>query len=299
MTSYSQVTIIIPAYNEEKGIGKTLHSLIENPQLQDAEIIVIDDGSSDNTRQEIARFPQVICIRHHVNQGYGSAILTGVRRSSRPYIVWFDADGQHRIEDLLKIIEALITNDLDYCIGVRGSDSHDVANRRAGKAVLRFIVQLVAGQPIKDFNSGLRGFRRNILEQYLHLLPRGFSASTTTTLLMIERRHYGKEVPIVVLERVGKSSVKQFRDGMRTMVIILRLLLLFKALYFYGTIGLLLTGGGVIYGLYITFRDGLGFPIAGAVIVILGIQIILIGLISDQISLMRRERFARGLEHYE
>lgn len=287
----SNVSIVIPAYNEERSIGSTLTKLLAEPELATAEIIVIDDGSKDKTSTIVDSFPNVLLYRHHINLGYGAAISTGIRQSTRPYVVWFDADNQHRVEDLLTVIYTLINNQLDYCIGVRGVDSYEVANRRLGKAILRMTIRLVAGQTLEDFNSGLRGFKFNVISSYLHLLPKGFSASTTTSLLMLERNHLGTTVPILVDKRVGQSSVKQIRDGFRTLLVIFRILVLFKPLLFFGGFSIILILFGVIYGFSLAFTSGRGFPVLAALSIILGIQLLFLGVLSDQISLLRRERF--------
>jgi glycosyltransferase involved in cell wall biosynthesis len=251
----------------------------------------VDDGSTDRTAQRVAEFPRVRLIRHRANRGYGASIKTGVHASGGDYIFWFDADGQHRVQDLVEVIEALTASDLDYLVGVRAAGSHSPAGRRLGKWILRRVVCFVAGQHVPDFNSGLRGFRREVLMRYLHLLPKTFGASTTTTLLMLERGYAGAEAPILVRERVGKSSVKQVRDGFRTLMLILRLLLLFKPMHFFGWTGLVLIVGGGIYGFAEAIAMRLGFPTFAALVMMFGAQMLALGLLCDQISAFRRERF--------
>lgn len=284
-------SIVIPAYNESAAIAHTLQDLCTEPFLSDAEIIVVDDGSSDDTSARVAEFPRVRLIRHRVNRGYGASLLTGMRAATAQYIAWFDADGQHEVADLVHVLNTLIENDLDYVIGVRDSRSHQVKSRVLGKFLLRVTINIVAGQPVKDFNSGLRAFKREVIAPYYHLFPKGFGASTTTTLLMIERGHIGDEVPIVVKERIGKSSVNQVRDGLRTLMIILRVFLLFKPMLFFGTIGSILIVLSTVYGLSKALSQREGFPVFAALIIILGVQTLFLGLMSDQISLLRRERF--------
>lgn len=285
-------SIIIPAFNEEAGMQQTLTRLCENEQLRQAEIIVVDDGSTDRTAEIVRTFPRIRLVQHAYNRGYGSAIVSGVRASRGDYIVWFDGDGQHRVEDLIAICDRLEAGGLEYCIGVRGDDSYEEANRRFGKWLLRQAVHFAAGRQVPDFNSGLRGFRRDVLAQYLHLLPKGFGASTLTTLLMVEGSHYGETVPITVNRRYGTSTVKQFRDGIRTLRIILHIVLLFKPIQFFGFIGtiFMLTGG--VYGFWKAFLNGLGFPVLASLLIILGVQSFFFGLLCDQVSALRRERFS-------
>src|SRR5690606_29618631 len=284
------LSIVIPAYNEAEAITATVEELLRVPELNDAEIIVVDDGSTDDTAERLAHFDRIVLIRHRANRGYSAAIATGARLSKGDYILWYDGDGQHRSEDLLKVARCLVENNLEYCIGVRALGSAEPRERRFGKLILRMAVSIATSQPVGDFNSGLRGFRRDILLRYLHLLPTGFGASTMTTLLMLERGHIGQEVPIITRSRIGKSSVRQFRDGMRTLMIILRIFLLFKPLLFFGAIGVFLILGGGIYGFAEAITQRQGFPVFGALIIILGVQSLFFGLLNDQISHMRRER---------
>lgn len=290
--SLNSFSIIIPAFNEETGIEQTLGMLCANERLRQAEIIVVDDGSTDNTAEIIRAFPRVRIIQHPFNRGYGSAIVSGARASKGEYIVWFDGDGQHRVADLLAICDRLEAGQLEYCIGVRDQDSYEDNNRRFGKWLLRQAVNFAAGRPVPDFNSGLRGFRREVLMQYLHLLPKGFGASTLTTLLMIEGSHYGETVPITVNRRYGQSTVKQIRDGIRTLQIILHIVLLFKPLQFFGFIGMLFILVGGAYGISKASLRGLGFPVLASLLIILGVQSFFFGLLCDQVSALRRERFS-------
>jgi glycosyltransferase involved in cell wall biosynthesis len=286
-----KLSILIPAFNEEAGIGPTLAALLAEPRLAGAELIVIDDGSSDRTAEIVRAFPGVRLIQHPFNRGYGSAIRTGARASHGETIFWFDSDGQHRVEDLLAVADKLIGEQLEYVIGVRGQDSHVDSERKLGKWLLRLAVNFAAGRAVPDFNSGLRGFRRDLLLGYLHLLPPGFGASTLTTLLMIEGSHYGGTVPILVRPRVGTSTVKQMRDGMRTLRIILHIVLLFKPMQFFGLTGATLILVGLVYGFIKAALNHLGFPVFASLLIILGVQAFFFGLLGDQVSALRRERF--------
>lgn len=285
------VSIILPAFNEGQAIAATLERLCGEPALRHAEVIVVDDGSTDDTSSKAAAFPRARVVRHPVNRGYGAALVTGMHHASGEHLIWIDSDGQHRIEDLVAVAHRLTGDDLDYCIGVRDADSHQDPRRRVGKWVLRLAVRLAAGRTVADFNSGLRGFRRSVIRKYLHLLPRGFGASTTSSLIMLERNYLGGTVSITVRPRIGKSSVRQFRDGFRTLALILRIFLLFKPLHFFGIVGGLLTATGLGYGLMVARAEGLGFPVLGAILLLSGVQVLLLGLVMDQISAIRRERF--------
>ncbi len=174
---------------------------------------------------------------HTRNRGYGAALKTGIRRAHRPVVAWYDADQQHTPNDLIRVALPVIRGERDAVIGVRGADSARQRNRVLGKLVLRYVARLVSGEYLTDLNSGLRCFRRNLILRYLHLLPDGFSASTTSTLLLLKRGYNVGEVRIRVRARVGKSTVKIFSDGLRTMQLILRIVVLFEALRVFATLG--------------------------------------------------------------
>lgn len=297
MNFSTNISIVIPAYNEEIGIAKTLAEICQEQKLEGSEIIVVNDGSTDDTAIQVMRFPRIRLISQHKNRGYGASIARGIMASTRNYVIWYDADRQHRVEDLIAVAEKLVADKLDFCIGVRDSQSYDNPLRIPGKLLLKWAVRLATGQAVKDFNSGLRGFRKGIISQYLNLLPKGFGASTATSLLMIERDHFGAEVPIIVNKRIGKSNVKQLRDGLRSFFVILRILVLFKPLRFFGSFGILMIIPGSVYGLIETFTKGLGFPIFATLVIILGVQALFFGLLADQISALRISSLGLSSSH--
>jgi len=287
----SSVTIIVPAFNEERIIRKTLCDLRDTQALKEAKIIVVDDGSKDRTAAMAAGIDGVRVLHHRHNVGYGGAIKTGVRAAATRYVCWYDADGQHRPKDLVKLIRRVQKIDADWGLGVRSADSYSVIHRQPGRLLLRMVVQLAARQRVNDFNTGMRIFRTDCLKRYLHLLPNGFSASTTTTLLMIERGYLGANVRITTPPRVGKSQVKPISDGVRMLALIVRIFLLFRALFFFSVAALVLFVAGVAYSAYVMSMRHLGVPVAGLFLMTTGTLTFFMGLIADQLSLIRRERF--------
>lgn len=288
----SMVSVIIPAYNEAQAIGDTLRELSEKLSTCgfEYEVLVINDGSSDDTESIVRKMENehIRCISHRVNRGYGSAIVTGVKNARGGFIIWYDADGQHRPEDLIRVVNKMKEENLDYCIGVRSSTSYQVKNRVFGKLILKKIVNLLAREPMQDFNSGMRAFKREVLLKYVTLLPKRFGASTISSFIMQEAGNYaGGEITIEVRSRTGKSTVRPLKDGMRTLMLIMDIILLFRPAEVFGSIGIFFIVVGVVYGVALAILEGLGIPVLSAILCMGGIQTVFLGIILSQISRLR------------
>ena len=289
--TFRDLTVCIPAYNEAGAIEATCRQLRAN--FPEAQVLVVDDGSTDGTG-DIARGVEGVDVITHVsNRGYGASIKTAVRHADRQAVAWYDSDGQHRPEDLIAVATPVLTGEKDAVVGARGEGSDVRVGRVPGKLLLKVVAQLIARQRIPDLNSGLRCFRKEVIDRYLHLLPDGFSASTTSTLLMIKRGYRLDYVPIVTDRRIGKSTVK-ISDGLATLHLMTRLMVLFDAFRFFTALSLVQILPGLIYGVILAIDKGLGFPTFAAMLVISGVLTFLIGLVCDQIAAMRQERFEHG-----
>ena len=285
------ISLIIPCYNEEKNIEALLTKICADEFLKNVEIIVVNDGSKDNTGSILKKFSNISVLTHPTNFGYGQALITGMKSANRSNIVWVDGDGQHQIEDVVRLSKNLLPEEVDFVIGERGKSSLQSGSRVLGKYFLRVLVKFSGVTTIHDFNSGLRGFKTKVIQKYWHLLKGGFGASTTTTLILDGRGYFGKCIEITTLERDGHSSLNQVSDGFRTLLLIIRSMLLFRPLKFFLSIGFLFLFSGLSYGLIITFNEGTGFPVFGAILFITGVLTLLLGLVSDQISQLRLEKF--------
>jgi glycosyltransferase involved in cell wall biosynthesis len=285
---WHKLSVCIPAYNEQEGIEATLRTLRAN--LPEAELIVVDDGSSDDTGQRARSVEGVIVLAHERNRGYGAALKTAMRHATRPVVAWYDSDGQHHPEDLKQCARPVLLGEKDAVIGIRGSGSDVRIDRVPGKWILKKAAEMMTRRPIPDLNSGLRCFRAEVVLRYLHLLPDGFSASSTTTMIMHKRNYRLGHVSITTSPRVGTSSVKMLRDGFHTLHLLLRLLVLFSAFKFFSLLAGLQLAVGILYGLWTALSSGLGFPVLASVIVISGVLTFFMGLLCDQIVALRLER---------
>jgi glycosyltransferase involved in cell wall biosynthesis len=284
--SDKKISIIIPAYNEETGLKPTLEKLQGQPWINDHEIIVVDDGSTDNT-YHVARSYGVEVARHNTNKGYGAALKTGIRKASGQMVVMMDSDGQHDPEFLPRLFEML--EDHDMVIGTRTADSHQVKTRQAGKRVIRWVGEYLVEQKLPDYNSGFRGFNKKLIEKMLHIMPNGFSFSTTSTLAFLKEGYNIGTFPIVVKQREGRaSSVKFFKDGGKTIMLILRIIMLFNPLKIFLPASLITFLAGVAFGVY-GYLVAERFSNGAIVLTILGMFLFFIGLVADQISILNRK----------
>lgn len=284
--SSKYVSIIVPAYNVEKGFQQLLNNLTN--LYMESEIIVIDDGSEDNLF-EIFNFKGIKYFRHEKNRGYGASLKTGIKNSSCDILIFIDGDGQHDPKDIGRLIAEI--NDSDMVVGARGKGSYNPWRRKLGKWLIKKVANYLAKNKIPDLNSGLRAVRRNVIMKYLHLMPNGFSFSTTITITLLKQGYKIKYIPIKTKKREGKSSVKAIKDGIETIMLILRLITLFDPMRVYLPVSFICIFGAFIY--QIMNIISYGFHIVGGTIIafLIGVLIFLFGLLADQVSSLRLEKY--------
>jgi glycosyltransferase involved in cell wall biosynthesis len=277
-----KVSIVIPAYNEEHSIGKILEDL--QSLNTDFEILVIDDGSTDKTAQ-VAETYNIRVIRHPVNKGYGAALKTGFRNAEGEYILIIDADGQHKVKDITRLLEFI--GPYDMVVGARTKKSKISLNRKLAQYVMKKTANYLSGQDIPDLNSGFRVMKKEPVLENIHILPNGFSFTTTITLAMLMGGYNLKYVPIETESRIGSSKIRPFRDGVNFILLILRTVSLFNPLKVFLPISALLMTLGIIDLLYEVIRY---FNVSSASILLITSSIIIFffGLLADQISAIRR-----------
>jgi len=287
MSDKKLVSVIIPAFNEEAAIGNLLADMQEKGMHEKYEILVVDDGSTDNTAEIVKQFP-VRLIRHGINKGYGAALKSGIRKASGQKVVMLDSDGQHDSSSLGQVIDML--DEFDMVIGERGADSHQVSNRKNGKLIIRKVGEYLVDQKLPDYNSGFRGFNRELIAPMLHIMPNGFSFSTTSTLAFLKEGYSIGTFPIKVIERQGrKSSVKFIKDGSKTILLLFRIIMLFNPMKVFFPGSLLATTVGLLWGFYGYYEYG-RFAISGTVLLTFGMFMFFFGLIADQISILSRKK---------
>ena len=281
----TEVSIIIPAYNEAQTIGKVISEI--RALYPDFEIIVIDDGSSDGTGT-VASDVGAMVYKHPYNIGNGAAIKSGIRIASGEILVFMDGDGQHDPEDLKKLIEHI--PEFDMVVGVRPKGDQASWIRAIGNSIYNRLASYVTKFRVEDLTSGFRAIKSDMAHNLLYLLPNTYSYPTTLTLGMIRSGRSIKYVQVKVLAReTGKSGVKIVRDGVRFFMIITKICTLYSPLRIFLPISFIMFCTGLGYYLYTFFTAG-RFTNMSALLFTTSILIFMLGLISEQISQMRFER---------
>ena len=274
------VTLLIPAYNEEKGIGAVLDA-VKRLNLP-GEIIIIDDGSTDRT-WEVVQASGLKVIRHDVNRGYGQALKSGILAAQHDIVVITDADGTYPNEEIRNLLSHMDNHDM--VVGARTGESVRIPLiRRPAKKMLNLLANYLAGVNIPDLNSGLRVFRKDLAREFFHMLPAGFSFTTTITLAMLSNGYRVKYVSINYHQREGRSKINPIRDTLGFASLIVRTTLYFNPLKVFmplsGLVGLLAVGL-LFYSKYVL---GKVMDISVIVLLTAALQIAVIGMLADLID---------------
>jgi glycosyltransferase involved in cell wall biosynthesis len=274
------LSIIIPARNESASIGDLVRDIRE--QYQTAEILVVDDGSTDDT-SAVAREAGAQVVANPTGLGNGAAVKAGARRATGDVLVFLDADGQHNPADISRLLSRL-DQGFDMVIGARASGaSHANSARLLANGVYNLVASLVTGRPIPDLTSGFRAVRADLFKRFLYLLPNGFSYPTTITMAFMRSGYPVDFVDIHAEQRQGKSHIRPLQDGVRFMVIIFKIATLYAPLKLFLPTSLFFFLAGSGYYLY-TFATQGRFTNMSLLLFSASVIVFLIGLISEQIT---------------
>ncbi len=278
------ISIIIPAFNESRGIEPLLESLVA--ELPGAEVLVIDDGSEDDTAA-IAASHGARVISHAYNIGNGAAIKTGLRNAARKYVVMMDADGQHQAKDVRNLADHLLQYNM--VVGERPASGQAGWHRWLANAVYNWLATYVSEFPVRDLTSGFRAMRTDEVRRYLEILPNTFSYPTTLTLAYLRSGLTLRYEIIDIRRRIGTSKIRLWQDGTRFLLILTKIATLFAPFRVFLPVSVAFFATGTSYYLY-TFLTAHRFTNMAALLLSTSVIIFMLGLVSEQISLMRSER---------
>lgn len=274
-----KISIVLPAKNESAAIGTTVEGIVR--LLPDAEVIVVNDGSTDNTA-DVAKAAGAKVVHHPYSKGNGAAVKTGARAASGDVIVFMDADGQHDSADIPRLLKRLDSGH-DMVVGARQSGSQANIGRGMANGFYNKLATYMTGHRIEDLTSGFRAVRADKFREFLYLLPNGFSYPTTSTMAFFRAGYSVVYEPIHAAQRIGQSHIKPLQDGMRFLLIIFKIGTLYSPLKLFAPIA------AVIFALA-TFRYGYTFAMQGsftnmsALLYTASVIVFLMGLISEQIT---------------
>ena len=283
MAEPESVTIVVPAFNEVEGIGAVVAALKASAPWH--EVLVVDDGSTDGTGAAAERAGARV-VRHPYNKGNGASVKTAIRSATTEWLTIVDGDGQHQATDAQRLVSRL--GEFDLVIGARDPETQATTGRRLGNAVLNRLASYLAERPIPDLTSGFRAARREYLLEFIHMLPNGFSTPTTTTLAFIKAGYNVAFEPIGARPRVGQSKIRLANDGAKFLLILLKVITIFSPLRIFAPISALAFTVGTIYGAW-NFAYHARFPNGAVVALMFAVMVLLIGLVSEQITTLRFE----------
>jgi glycosyltransferase involved in cell wall biosynthesis len=280
------VTVVVPVYNEERGVEGVFERLSKVDLGAPVELLAIDDGSQDGTGVKLAdlagRMPNLRVVTHRSNMGYGAALKTGFTHAKNQVVVITDADGTYpedRIVDLLECID----DGAEMAVGARLGENVSIPLlRRPPKWVLRKLASFLAGTPIPDLNSGLRAFRRELVLHYRPILPQGFSFTTTITLASLTNGHRVDYVAVDYAKRAGRSKIRPIHDTLAFTSLIIRTVLYFNPLkIFYPAAFALALAllGSLGYDLFLEDPPNLGDKTVLLFVAL--VQVLTVGLLAD------------------
>ena len=280
-----ELSVIIPACNERESIGDIVRRV--KAVLDQAEVIVVDDGSTDGTAEQAASAGARV-ISHPYNIGNGAAVKTGVRHASGEVLVLLDGDGQHPPEDIPKLLAEI--RKYDMVIGARTRDSNVLAFRSLGNWGLILVANYLTGTKIPDLTSGFRAIKRERMREFLHLLPNTFSYPATITIALLKSGYPVQWVPLSSIQKRqrGKSKIEPWRDGLRFINIMLRIIMLFdpQRIFLPASALFLVVGCGLVgYNLIVSG----GIQESSMLLIIVGVFTFFFGLLADQVAHIRRE----------
>jgi len=277
------ISVVITAFNEEEIIVETIenvHSVLINQKV-DYEIIIVNDGSTDRTEEILKNCNDIILISRNINRGYGFSLKEGIRKSIGSMILIIDADGSYPIDEIPNLISE--SSSCDMVIGERSGQNVSIGLlNRFGKLILRFLIYFLSSIWIKDINSGLRIFKKELILKYWSIIPDGFSLTTTLTVASLLEKYRIKFIPINYYKRVGKSKINPLKDFFNFIILVFRIISFFRPLRFYLPISIFF----LIAAFLRAIRDILLFnsiETAAVLLFIIAIQTLFFGLLADLI----------------
>ena len=280
-----KVSIVIPAKNEIQGLKKILPDIMK--LYPDYEVIVVDDGSHDGTK-EFCEENSVTVVQHSYSKGNGASIKSGVRKANSDIIVFMDADGQHDPKDISRLLDELEKGN-DMVVGARSATSQASLARSIANYIYNKFAEFMVNNRVDDLTSGFRAVKADKFREFKHLYPNGFSYPATSTMAFFRTGYSVAYIPIVADKRIGTSHIRIVKDGIRFILILFKIGTLYSPLKVFFPVSAFFFATGFSYFIYTYFLMG-RFTNMTAMLFIISILIFLIGLVSEQVTMLFYQR---------
>lgn len=286
------LSVIVPVYNEEKNLPDFLSQVTKYCFDRRYALIFINDGSKDGTSRILNKFNEfenIQIVHHKINKGYGAAIKTGIENAETEYCITVDGDGQHSLEDVEKLYNKIFETNADMIVGSRKGNKIDTYFRKFGKFLIRTTAKVLMPLKIYDINSGMKIYRTEIAKKYLHLCPDTMAFSDIICLVFVNNKFLVLEEPITIKKRDKGKSTIGINDAIQTFYEIINIVMLFNPIKIFLPLSLLSLIFGTILGIrfYILYS---GISTGSSFLLIAGLLILLLGLIAEQVSQIRKKR---------
>ena len=286
----SNLTIIVPAYNEEESLRVLLSELISFCDDHDLKLIIVNDGSSDKTENILDQHSQAACFSfytHKVNRGYGGAIKTGIRNTKTKYAITIDADGQHDLNDVLALYESIQKTGADMIVGSRVAHKDASLYRSIGKSLIRWFAKLLMPIDIMDINSGIKIYDTEMAKRYIKLCPDHMAFSDIITMVFISKRNLVLEQPVNIKPRTAGTSTISTLTALETVEEILNIVILFNPMRVFLPISILAIALAFIWGVPIILNSR-GVSTGALLSFSTGVLFFCLGLLAEQLSQIRK-----------
>ncbi len=292
MAEPGQLSVIVPVFNENEGLERLLAGLYGYSQERGHMLILVNDGSTDGSGeivQQYASLDTVTVIHHKLNKGYGAALKSGFTACTTEFAITFDADGQHSVHDIGRLFDVIREKDADLVIGSRRGNKPSSYYRGIGKGFIRYLAKVLMTVPVYDLNSGMKIYRTEPARKYLPMLPDTMAFSDIITLVFINNRDLVIEEPITVKPRTHGKSAISLQTAFQTVMEVIHIVILFNPMKIFLPLSMMCLLITAIWGIPLVIA-GRGVSMGTLLGIVTGLLLFLLGLIAEQLSLIRRNQ---------
>ncbi len=290
MDNSSELTIVVPCFNEQDSLPVFLPELLNYARDRNWKVILTNDGSTDSTENILNRFvsyDNFRIISHKVNKGYGGALKSAIKNADTEFLISIDADGQHYPEDIDLLFKKMKETNADMVVGSRINVKSNDTYRSTGKWLIRKISGLLVKTDVYDINSGMKLYRTDLAQKYMRLCPDTMAFSDIMTLIFLAQKHLVIEEPIRLRERAAGKSTIGLNTAFDTVMEILNIVMLFNPIKIFLPLSIIFFLLGILWGLPIMIA-GRGVSVGAGLLILVGVVTFLLGLIAEQLSLLRK-----------